>query len=231
MECMEIVIALTNFCDTNTSTNNNLEDQRANGFEARGFEDPKKMKEPMNPNATNPLWRFTRSVITVTGAVLLLCHPAYAQTIPNPSFETDTFTAFPGNISVSGNGPITGWTGTSTDRVGLNPAGGSPFADNGTKPDGNNVAFLQANTTDPGVPATLSTTISGLTPGTTYRVTFRANARNGNTPNVKIYIDNVGVLVPGGPDGFSTAAVGAPNPYWYVGFDFMAGAASKRWQS
>jgi len=68
-----------------------------------------------------------------------------AQTIPNPSFEADTFTAFPGYISGAGNGPITGWTANNNDRVGLNPAGGTPFSDNGTIPDGNNVAFIQSD--------------------------------------------------------------------------------------
>jgi hypothetical protein len=138
----------------------------------------------------------------VVGAiVVLLCRAALGQTIPNPSFETDTFTAFPGYIS--GNTAITGWTGTPPERVGLNPASGSPFADNGTIPAGNNVAFIQA---DPATVSTLSTTISGLTVGTTYKVMFRANARGGNTPNVKIYIDGTPVLVPG-VDGFATAAV------------------------
>ena len=63
--------------------------------------------------------------------------------------------------------------------------------------------------------------------GTTYKVTFRANARSGNTPNVKVYIDGIGVLLPGGPDGLSTAAVGAANSYWTVAFDFQAAAASQ----
>ena len=63
--------------------------------------------------------------------------------------------------------------------------------------------------------------------GTTYKVTFRANARSANTPNVKVYIDGTGVLLPGGPDGLSTAAVGAANSYWTVAFDFQAAAASQ----
>jgi len=158
-------------------------------------------------------------------AAWLLCQAAIGQTIPNPSFEADTFTVFPGYIS--GNTAITSWTGTPADRVGLNPSAGSPFADNGTIPAGNNVAFIQANVTDPGTPSTLSTTISGLVIGTKYKVTFRANARTANTPNVKIYIDAAPVLLPGGPDGFATAAVAAANPYWYVAFEFTAAAASQ----
>ncbi len=160
----------------------------------------------------------------VAGAIgVLLCRAALGQTIPNPSFEIDTFTVSPGYIS--SNAPITGWTGTPPERVGLNSASG-PFADNGTIPDGNNVAFLQANSTDPGTVSTLSTTISGLTVGTTYKVTFRANARGGNTPNVKIYIDGTAVLMPG-VDGFSTAAVTGSKGYWHVAFEFTAFAESQ----
>ena len=159
-------------------------------------------------------------------AFLAMCSlHLFGQTIPNPSFESDTFTVRPGYISL--NTPITGWTGTPEARVGGNPAAGSPFADNGTIPNGNNVALIQANVDDPSTPSTLSTTISGLTVGTTYKVTFRANARSGNTPNVKVYIDGIGVLLPGGPDGLSTAAVGAANSYWTVAFDFQAAAASQ----
>jgi hypothetical protein len=124
------------------------------------------------------------------------------------------------------NTAITGWTGTPVNHVGLNPASGSPFADNGTVPAGNNVALIQVNTEDPATPSTLSTTISGLTVGTTYKVTFRANARLANTPNIKVHIDGVGVLLPGGPDGLSTAPVGSSNPYWTVAFEFQATATS-----
>jgi hypothetical protein len=170
---------------------------------------------------------FQRALAAGAATVALLCQAVLGQTIPtlpNPSFETDTFTVSPGYIS--GNTAITGWTGTPPERVGLNPAGGSPFADNGSIPAGNNVAFIQSNPPDPGTPSTLSTTISGLTVGTTYKVTFRANARSANTPNVKVFIDGVGVLLPGGPDGFSTAAVTGANAYWFVAFEFTATAAS-----
>jgi len=86
-----------------------------------------------------------------------------AQTIPNPSFEADTFTGWPGYIATAGNHAITGWTASNDAKVGLNPAGGSPFADNGAIPDGKNVAFIQSQDEA----TTLSTTITGLTVGTT----------------------------------------------------------------
>ena len=94
----------------------------------------------------------------------------------------------------SGNGGvITGWTIGDATRVGLNPSGGSPFADNGTIPAGTNVAFLQNSAS-----ATLSTTISGLTSGTEYRINFRANARSGQAPALKVTVDGTPVNVHSG---------------------------------
>lgn len=172
---------------------------------------------------------FSRLVACACTAGWLAGQAVLGQTIPNPSFETDTFTVSPGYIS--GNTAITGWTGTPADRVGLNPSGDSPFANNGTIPDGNQVAFIQSNVSDPGTPSTLSTTISGLSVGTTYKVTFRVNARSdtvANTPNVKAYIDDVPMLFPGGAvDGLSTRAVTGTLPYFYIAFEFTAAAAAQ----
>jgi hypothetical protein len=145
---------------------------------------------------------------------LLICACAQAQTISNPSFEADTFTAFPGYIS--DNSAITGWTATRPDRAGINPAVISPFADNGAIPAGSQVAFIQ-NASD----STLSTVITGLTPGTTYNVMFRANARGGNRPMLRILIDG-GTIVDTEVD-----AVGGANPYKYVAFNFTATNASQ----
>jgi len=178
----------------------------------------------MKLNRISSPWIPSNLAMHTSVAMLLLVQAVHGQTIPNPSFEADTFTVFPGYIT--NNTAITGWIGTPTSRVGLNPASGSPFADNGTIPNGNNVAFIQVNPDDPASPSTLSTTISGLTAGTTYKVTFRANARGGNTPNVKIYIDGVAVLLPG-VDGFSTAAVTGSKGYWHVAFEFTAAAESQ----
>jgi hypothetical protein len=144
-------------------------------------------------------------------AGLIAAASALAQTIPNPSFEADTFTVFPGYIS--GNAPITGWTANNTSRAGLNPGGGSPFADNGTIPDGANVAFIQSGTAGG---TTLSTVISGLSAGQAYKVSFRCNARGGQTPILKVEID--GTLIESG----TVASVGGSLPYKYFVFDFTA---------
>ncbi len=97
-----------------------------------------------------------------------------APTILNPSFELNaTPTNFPGYIN--GNSPIIGWTTNDPARCGLNPGTNfSPFADNGSIPNGTRVAFIQST----GGTTTLSTTITGLTAGTWYRVQFRANSRS-----------------------------------------------------
>ena len=138
-------------------------------------------------------------------ALLLPASALLGQSITNPSFETDTtFTTFPGYISSGTNGPITGWTGTPTDRVGLNPSAGSPFADNGTIPNGTKAAFIQNGV---GGGATLSTTITGLTVDTKYKVTFRINARGPNTPHLQFSTDGTGA-----PVSMEVTQVGGTNP-------------------
>lgn len=75
--------------------------------------------------------RMCVSRILVVG--LTLCASAsssLAQTITNPSFEADTFTACPGYYFQAGNGTITGWT--PSGGAGLNHAACSLFADNST---------------------------------------------------------------------------------------------------
>jgi hypothetical protein len=147
------------------------------------------------------------TTFTLTGATL-------AATIPNPSFEANSFTVFPGYHHQAGNGAISGWT--PSGGAGLNPASGSPFANNGVIPNGSQVAFIQS-----GADSSMSTVISGLTPGTVYKVNFRVNARSGNTPNLKVDIDGINLL------NTAITAVGGTNPYKYFAFDFTAAAESQ----
>lgn len=163
---------------------------------------------------------MTLPILCRTRLAALLCAvlpPAVltAQTIPNPSFETESFTASPGYIS--GNVPITGWTASNPARAGQNPSGGSPFANNGIVPDGSNVAFIQS---DGGATTTLSTTISGLTAGQTYQLAFRANARGGQTPRLNVSVDGTTLL------NTSVYAVGAGAQYVRIGCIFTAAAAT-----
>src|SRR6185369_7957468 len=123
----------------------------------------------------------------------------------------------------SGNAPITGWTANTASRVGLNPSGGSPFADNGAIPNGNNVAFIQNDSTVVGG-VTLGTTISGLVAGQQYKVTFRVNARNAGRvvnnvtyePRLLVDIDSTRII------NTAIAPVGGGSPYKYFAFDFTA---------
>jgi hypothetical protein len=101
-------------------------------------------------------------------------------------------------------------------RAGLNPAAGSPFANNGVIPNGAQVGFIQNSAT-----SSLSTMISRLKAGTAYKVTFRVNARNGQTPNLKVDIDGNNII------NTAVTSVGGANPYKYFAFDFTASAESQ----
>jgi hypothetical protein len=176
------------------------------------------MKTPCNHSRL--AWTSIRAGAVAGAIVVLLCRAALGQTIPNPSFEADTFTVWPGYVGDQTPPTITGWTVDAPEGAGLNPIadGRSPFADNGAIPDGKQVLFIQsgANTSE----TTVSTTISGLTVGTTYKVTLQANARGGQSPHLRISIDGTELLA------FTMCSAGGSNPYWYIAFEFTATATS-----
>ncbi len=103
--------------------------------------------------------------------VLICSLPVFCRAagVANPSFEADTYNTYPGLASGNG-GSVTGWTLSDPDGVGLNPAASSPFANNGITPDGDNVLFIRSN-------HGVSTTITGLVSGASYRLSYRYNAR------------------------------------------------------
>lgn len=164
----------------------------------------------------------TRKVAAI-GVCALLAGTAglRAQTVPNGSFEADAFTVWPGYVSL--NGPITGWTGDAADRIGLNPAAGSPFADNGAIPDGANVALIQAAS---GATPYLQTTLSGLVSGVTYRVSYRYNARNFDLADGRI-LSTVDTATPTIlQNNVCYPVVGGSNPYYLGAYEFTATAGS-----
>ncbi|MEK7953378.1 Ig-like domain-containing protein [Luteolibacter soli] len=160
----------------------------------------------------------------LAAALLFSATPLSAQTLTNPGFDAANFTTFPGYASGNGGAAsINGWTPSPLDRVGLNPASTSPFANNGTIPSTPNVAFLQA--TGAATPS-LSTTVSGLTIGTKYNVSVRVNARSqtpANVPHIRFSIDNPAA----GPTvSAEVSAVGGTAAYRTASFEFTATATS-----
>lgn len=124
-------------------------------------------------------------------ALLALAATAAGQTVVNSSFEADSVPPYPGY------GPITGWTGGS----GINDATG-PFADNGTIPDGQKVAFIQSG-------GTMHQMVSGFTPGLQYRLRYYENRRNATgAANLQVTVGGVTVVAT-----HEVVAVGGTSPY------------------
>jgi hypothetical protein len=98
------------------------------------------------------------AVLLLSWTLTAACLGLRVQTIPNPSLGANLFIVFPGLIG-GNRWTINRWTAKGSG-VGLNPASGNPFADNGAVPHGNQVAFPQGT-------ASLATTILGLVSGKT----------------------------------------------------------------
>jgi len=166
----------------------------------------------MNRLLTKSFFRLGKIAACASLAASMLCQISRGQTIPNPSFEANGFSVAPGYIS--DNTQITGWTTDNPSGAGLSPAGGdTTFANNGTVPNGTNVAFITGGTT-------LSTTITGLTTGKVYKVTLQSNAPTNQTPTLRTTVDGTDILA------VAIYPVGAAAPYEYVAFEFTATAAS-----
>jgi hypothetical protein len=133
--------------------------------------------------------------------------------VSNPGFESDNWSVPPGYAGGNG-GVIDGWTFSDPTRVGLNPAGGSPFADNGAVPEGDRVAFIQSA----GSRNTLATTLANLTVGGVYTVRFRANCRGGYPAPNPTWSVNGGPFVPFA----ASPAVGGNNAYYTNSGTFTA---------
>jgi hypothetical protein len=129
-------------------------------------------------------------------------------TIENPSFEASGAVASPGYIQPQS---IAGWTGTG--NYGVNVSGVGPFADNGVNPDQDSVAFIQ------GQGASLSQTISGLTAGQSYILSFAVNARGGNAPHLQAGVDSFTLI------DENVAPVGGTNSYLVMTVIFTASGA------
>ncbi|WP_265594765.1 cadherin-like domain-containing protein [Haloferula sp. BvORR071] len=169
-----------------------------------------------------PQWALPRHFLA---AVLLAALPASAQVITNPSFSSNNFTTSPGYANLNG-GVITGWTLSNPNFIGQNhSATASPFMNNGQIPTGPNVLFIQAGASAGS--NNVKTTITGLTPGVKYNVSFRVNARyqgTTNLPNLVFSTDGTGPTVAAEVTNVATAL--NTTPWKYVGFEFTATNAS-----
>ncbi|NQT37212.1 MAG: LamG domain-containing protein [Planctomycetes bacterium] len=160
---------------------------------------------------------LTLAVVPIAVVMSLYCPDgSAAPIILNPSFETDTFTNGPGG-TVAQNFAISSWLDNSAIDVGINPfwtsrptnPAGSPHADNGAIPDGDQVAFLRDT-------ATLSQSIDGFEVGKTYKISYFENNRSGtHAPGgLKVSIDGTVIVA-----DHATAAVGGANSYRFVTSD------------
>jgi len=129
----------------------------------------------------------------VLDAVCIVPGSAGQVVVMNPSFEASGTPPEPGTVAAAA-----GWTGTGAGAGGINNASG-PFADNGAIPEQDHVGFLQGD-------LSISQTLRGLAAGETYALTFRYNARSGNTPQLAVSVDGTTVFnQPVAPVGGATA--------------------------
>jgi hypothetical protein len=137
----------------------------------------------------------------------------------NPSFEENTFSNWPGYVNDI-NGAITGWSSQATGGRGINPvapfgANDSPFADNGTIPNGRQVLFIQND-------ISVGQMITGFEVGTEYQIWFYENARNGGTPWLEVKMAGQ-TIVPAHP----VTQVGGTNAYRLVSSELFTATATE----
>ena len=123
--------------------------------------------------------------------------------LENPSFEEGTNTGV-------GYGGVSSWF--VTGGTGVNPASGgaAPFADNGSIPDGQQIAFIQG-------PGSLSQTVRGLDLTQQYWLQLSFNARSCCGANPVLAVSYAGQqLVPATP----VTPVGGSNAYHFLSVPF-----------
>ena len=158
-----------------------------------------------------------KTVVVAYSALLLSVVIGRGAGVANPSFEVDRYTGGVGYARDNGSS-VTGWTISDPARVGINPAASSPFADNGITPDGTNVLFIQ-------IENGVSTSITGLVSGASYRLSYRYNARAHNTPRPEIETWLDGNVIQGGVEVDSQQVANSfTEPYVSWIHDFTATA-------
>ena len=122
----------------------------------------------------------------------------------NPGFEASGTPGWPGYIQPA---PISGWT--ATGNYGVNVSGPGPFANNGSNPEQDRVAFLQGD-------ATLTQTVWELEDGEAYHLSFAFNARGGNKPTLKVSVNGETALE------YEVNPVGEAEAYYRYVYNFTA---------
>lgn len=107
-------------------------------------------------------------------AVTIVRRDAGQVVVQNPSFEASGTIPTPGIIAPSAR--ISGWMTEGT--VGVD-GGSGVYCDNGTVPDQDLVGFIRGQ-------GAIAQTLLGLSPGQTYKVTFRYNAGSAGTPHLRV---------------------------------------------
>lgn len=174
---------------------------------------------PFTPDVDTGTLAFT---VAVTGdstalfdGVNIVQRDAGNVTVANPSFEAS------GDIMVDGfptdgitTTAIAGWEVSGT--YGINKTDGSqPYANNGTPPEQDHVAVL-------GDAGSFSQTVSGITPGKPYQISFAYNAQSGTTPHLQVKVGDAVVYEE------NVTAVGGANPYRTKTVEFTATDFSAR---
>ena len=135
---------------------------------------------PFTATAEEGLLTFTT---TATGdasalldAVSIVPGAAGQVIVANPSFEASGTPESPGYIPAGA-----GWTGGGAGQIAINDATG-PFADNGSIPEQDHVVCIQGL-------SYIEQNLRGLVAGEKYSVSWRHNARNSNTPTLRVSVD------------------------------------------
>lgn len=142
-------------------------------------------------------------------AVNIVARDADDALVLNASFEGTGAVPFPGTVAPAA---IGGWAGGG--GYGVNISGAGPFADNGRNPDQDNVAYLQ------GENSFLGTVVGPIEWGATYRLSYAYNARGGNTPRLRMTVNDVTV------SENDVTPVGGVAPYRTAEHSFVAGQDS-----
>lgn len=143
------------------------------------------------PDADTGVLKFTTiaggDATVVMDSITIVQRSTNEVVVMNPSFEASGIVAGTDEIPAGVISPanLAGWTGEGT--YGVDQSGVGPYADNGTNPDQDNVAFIQ----DVGA---LRQVIPNLSAGTEYDLSFAVNATGGSSPHLRVSADGVVLL-------------------------------------